>query len=78
MLWLAQYLKERNKQNTADREEAKRNSALELASTPAEDIETVHANLIASVKQLLWPCSVYIATRSRFQPPMPPLHHLWN
>lgn len=63
VLWLAQYLKERNKQNTADREEAKRNSALELASTPAEDIETVHANLIASVKQLLWPCSVYIATR---------------
>jgi hypothetical protein len=63
LVWLAQYLKARNKKNKKESAERNFDAALELAGQEAETLNEHYNNVFAAVKHLLWPCSAYIARR---------------
>jgi hypothetical protein len=74
LVWLAQYLHDRNKKNSGDRTARKREEALALAGARAESEDACNANVCAAARSLFWPCAAYVAKRRvrRVEVPRPP------
>ena len=63
LVWLAQYLRARNKKNIRETAEANLYAALDLAGRDAETLQEHYTNMFAAVRHLLWPCSAYISRK---------------
>ena len=63
LVWLAQYLRARNKKNIRETAEANLDAALDLAGRDAETLQEHYNNIFAAVRHLLWPCSAYISRK---------------
>ena len=72
LIWLAQYLKARNKQNTLETKAKAFDDALELAGKDVETLSEHYSNVFAAIRHILWPCSAYIARAKRIQRALPP------
>ena len=72
LIWLAQYLKARNKQNTRESKEQAFAAAQELAGKEADNLDEHFSNVFGAVRHVLWPCSAYIAQAKTIKRALPP------
>jgi hypothetical protein len=72
LIWLAQYLKARNKQNTRESKEQAFAAAQELAGKEAATLDEHFSNLFGAVRHVLWPCSAYVARAKTIRRALPP------
>lgn len=71
LVWLATYLKQRNKTKKRETAEANLERALNLAGRDAETLHEHYANVFEATRHLLWPCSAYISQKTRTSRELP-------
>jgi len=71
LVWLAKYLKERNTENSAKRDQDIWQAALELAGSEGDSYQSVYSHGVAAARSVLWPCSVVIAIKDEVTEEVP-------